>query len=140
MHYSRTSWMVVRNRRALLLAAALSFFSSMAQADVMQDCALKEKNVQDFNDCVVAAEQRSMRELRTLSLSLTKNFQSKDDKRAYRSYAKGESRLVRERKRRCGTEAKNAVKQQMDPEQARLACLADFNFSHLEELKKRYPE
>ncbi len=155
MRYLKTSSMVGHNlnvNRVLLnkalckalwlipLFVVLCFFASTAQADVMQDCTLKEKTPQDVHDCVVAAQQRSMNELRSLGLAMTKKFRTGDDKRGFRRYAEGESHLVRDRKNHCVAAGKQAAKQQLDAEQANLACQADFNFSHAQELKRRYPE
>lgn len=144
MHYLKISSMAVRNLlwiKALLIAALFAvFFIPTAHADVLQDCSLKEKNPQDVNDCIVAGEQRSMSELRSLSLRITKKFQTSDDKRGYRAYAMGESNLVRSRDKQCSAAGKSAVKAQMDAVQTRLGCQADFNFAHAQELKRRYPE
>ena len=125
---------------AVIAATLLALPSADAFADVMQECVQKEKNADDVSSCVVAAKQRSERELRTLSLAITQKFQTGKDKRAYRGFAVGESHLVRDRKKRCLIVKKDAQKNQPDPERAYLACQADVNFVHVMELTQRYPQ
>ena len=139
MPYSKIS-----STAALKLAALLSFtlllVANAAFADVMQDCGRKEKTLEDVHSCVVATEQRSIRELRERGNVIAKKLRSADDKAGFRSYVAGESNLIRERKKICEMAEKVAVNAKTDAELARLSCQADVNFAHLVDLAKRYPE
>ena len=139
MPYSKTSSTAVHKLVHLISGAVLFFAASVAHADVMQDCVTKEKSLDDIHSCVVATEQRSVRQLREATIDITKRLRAADDKRAFRSYAAGEANLIQERKKICELTEKVALKAQTDAELARLSCQADVNFAHLSDLKKRYP-
>ena len=135
MPYSRISSKLAFSFLSILLMAGA------AHGGVLQDCGQQEKTASGYDSCIVATQQRSLRELRLIDSAITTKFQTATkDKYAFRLYATAESRYVRERKARCGTAASDAAKNRMDAQQARLVCEAEANFAHVDELKQRYPQ
>ena len=139
MPYSRTSSTAAHKLARPLAFSVFLLTAVAAHADVMQDCVVKEKHVEGIHSCVVAAEQRSVRQLREASLAITQRLRTADDKRAFRSYAAGEVNLIHERKKICELAVKVAAQAKADVELARLSCQADVNFAHLADLAARYP-
>ena len=134
MPYSKIS------SKAALSLLSITLTVGIAQGGVLQDCGRSENTASGYDGCIVAAQQRSLRDLRLIDGAITTKFQADTkDKQAFRRYATAESHYVRERKARCGTAAEAAAKNRMDRQQARLVCEAEANFAHADELKRRYP-
>ncbi|MES2934659.1 MAG: hypothetical protein V4805_14360 [Pseudomonadota bacterium] len=139
-HAPKTRKLAFKFVAAALIAGSWLAGASNAHAGVEQECAAKEKTAPDFDSCILASQQRSERELRELNKAVTNKLRQNADRDKFRSYATDESRLVRERKAKCELAEKKAAKAKTDPQQARLSCEADLNFSHIESLKRSYPQ